>query len=108
MSDIETLEDAFDLGVVIVATLFAYGAVASIWAADTLSESVNAFAQSITILLLVLVPTSEFGIFLAVALATVGASISLSERDPRVSLAAVLAGAGWTAANVLTNLVFGI
>lgn len=108
MSNIQTVEDAFDLGGLIVFTLFGYVAVASVWAADTTSEAVDAFAHSVTIMMLVAFPTSEFGVFLAVAMATVGGSISLSGRNPRLFAAALLAGTGWTGANILTNLVFGI
>ncbi|WP_152423935.1 hypothetical protein [Natronorubrum tibetense] len=108
MNELRTLRDAFYMGLMGVLSLFIFVAAMRIWAADSPGESVEVFAQSVSILVLVALPTSEIGIILAMIMATVGAAIPLSGRNPHLILAAVFAGMGWGAANILVKLVFGI
>lgn len=108
MSNVQTIEDAFQLGGLIIITIFAYFAVGAIWAADTTAGAMNAFADSLTILLFAIYPTTEIGIVLAVVMAVVGGSIPLVGRDPRLIIAALVGGAWWTGISILTNLAFGV
>lgn len=100
-------EDIWEGGAALTLTIFGLIAAVMIFSADSTESSADIFAQSITVLVLSAFPTSELGVFLAVFMAIVGASISASMLGAKLKSMVFAAGFFWVGTNIVLTWFFG-
>ncbi|WP_312909300.1 hypothetical protein [Natronosalvus caseinilyticus] len=103
----ETVEDIWEAGSAAALAIFGYIAVILLWTADSTQDSVTIFTKTVTVLLLAAFPTTEVGIYLAVFMAAVGASISISMLGAKRVFIIFTAGFFWCGTNIIMNWFFG-
>ena len=102
-----TVEDIWESGAALALTIFGFFVALMIFSADSIEASVDVFAQSITVMVLAVFPTSVVGIFLAAFMAVVGASISISMLGPKLKSMVFAAGFFWVGTNIVIAWFFG-
>lgn len=100
---IETLEDAFVVGVVAAGGLLMVVYFLLLLNSDSANQSSEIFARTLYTFIMAFVPTNEVALVLDVIMGTLGASIAASELRAKTIGILVAFGFCWTVTNMVIN-----